>query len=257
LKYRGGVKRYTSARTNQKSFRLAAFFVTLAGVIGVSHLFHAFDRVRHAVANAPVAYGVLAFGLVLLLFAFRDPILAFFGWMTPTHCGRLVRDYLEILGSYTVTIARPAPDFAFRVENPLHRVFSVAWVPKPIAGIFIGIEVNIPRPDDPNSDPTGAWMTAHMSDIRPLYTLLMEVATHTQSVLADVHQIESPATGYVRYRTIIPRDLLSFEEFSNRLNSVEASFVMAVCLIGDLLFTLKERQEAATAATTTSDDDAD
>lgn len=188
--------------------------------------------------NNPVGYSLLGFGVVLLVFVFRDRLFALFGWRTPAHAHRLVRGYLDTL-RYSVKQEAAPPEFVLTIEDTFHRKFGVSWE-KTYGAISIGTRLAVPQAAE---DVTHAWTTATPAEIRSLYSRLMEVGGHSQGVLTEVHEVQNQAMGFVRYKAVIPRDLISFEEFSNRLNNVEACFIMALGLIGDLWFTLKERQE--------------
>ena len=233
------MKRYTSSRTNQRFFRLAAFIVTLVVTLGIVHVFRAFDRVRHAVASAPLLYGLLALGIALLILSFRYSILALFGLMMPTYAARLVSGYLERL-DYVVTQLGGPPYFGLKVQDPEERWYGVAWEVKPYTGVSIFATCGITQ-----EDPTGAWATATPADLRQLWLHLMEVGYRTPGVSSEPENLESHELGNVFYSTVIPRDLLSFEEFSTRLLGIKSCIILATGYIGDLLATLRERQASA------------
>ena len=52
-------------------------------------------------AHDPIATVVLAVGVCLVLYAFRDSLLAPLGWMTPQRAERLIKAWLETQ-SYSV-----------------------------------------------------------------------------------------------------------------------------------------------------------
>jgi hypothetical protein len=69
----------------------------------------------------------------------------------------------------------------------------------------------------------------------------LEVGNRTKQGTVIIQNIEDPANFQVIFGTNIPKDLLNFEEFSERLFTIQGCVALALDYINGLIDTLKER----------------
>ena len=226
--------RYSSSRSN-KALKAGALLITLVGAFSFTGVVHALDHAGHAMAHDPIATVVLAVGVCLVLYAFRDSLLAPLGWMTPQRAERLIKAWLETQ-SYSVKRERKPPDFVLIAEDTQGRKFGLTWVKEPYIGVIIGTTWGIGDQLAP------IWCTATPADLRQLQLRLVEIGTRLEGGGAAIQNLEDAATAQVFFGSELPRDLLTYEDFYRRLQAVEGCLMVAINLTNDLTETLKERQ---------------
>ena len=76
------VVQYTSSR-GSKAFKIGAALVAIVGAISISNVWKGLRDAGRAMAGSPISTAMLALGFLLVVVAFRDTWLGWFGWMGP------------------------------------------------------------------------------------------------------------------------------------------------------------------------------
>lgn len=189
--------RYSSSR-NSKLFKVGSLVIALVGAFSFTNVWHTLHSAGRAMAHNPVATTVLCVGVVLVLFAFRDTLLAPFGWMSPGRAERQIKAWLEPR-SYSVKRESSLAKFALTATDEANRKFTIMWTTEPYAGVLVSASWGI------GAELSPTWGQATPADLRHLTTRLMEVGTRLEGGGAVVTELGDAAKASVFYGTQIPR----------------------------------------------------
>lgn len=223
--------RYSSARGS----KLGKAIGPLLAVAGLATSGHWLRDVGRDMAHNPLPTVLIGVGVLLTLVAFRNNILAAFGWMPPRRAERLITVWLKSI-NYTIQRMPSAAKFSLLATDQAQRKFTVEWSTEPFVSVVISAHALLA----PES--RAVWKTAKPADIRHLLVQLMEAGGRLEgggAVLSN--DLADPDKYSVFYTTRVPRDLLNYEEVARRIAAVEWTLIMALNLTGDLTDTLRER----------------
>jgi hypothetical protein len=225
--------RYSSTR-NSRIQKIVSTLVTAGGALSYSGVGHTLSRMGNAMSGNPVADAVLGLGVLGMGYAFRDTLLAPFGWWTPQRAERQIRAWLDTQ-SYSVKRESVPKGFLLTVTDTSNRKFAIAWTEEPYSSVMVSSQWGI------GADLVQSWGTATPADLRQLTTRLMDVGRVLDGGGAVVSDLADAAKATIFYGARIPEDLLNYEEFFRLLGAVEGCLIMAINLTTDLHETLKER----------------
>ncbi|MGD0285499.1 MAG: hypothetical protein ABSC31_03820 [Acidimicrobiales bacterium] len=100
-------------------------------------------------------------------------------------------------------------------------------------GIEISANISV------NVDEAEVWQTAQPKEFRSLQIRLVELGLGVSGV--NVNNLNDATSAKITFVSLVPRDLINYEQFSRDLREIQGHVALALLLIGDLIDTLKER----------------
>jgi hypothetical protein len=221
--------------------------------------------------NDPISTALVGAGLLIIVWAFRDRLLASFGFMSSGRAEHLMQKWL-IKQGYSIRRVRSSSNFHFVVADPWGREIDILWQKTPFVGVGIVLNQPIPEYGDDSSN-AEIWKTARPSELRALQLHLLEVGVNCIEVGSRIDNLwnatpceasdlvdrgavaEQPVSAFqVIYATILPRDQVNYEEFFRRLNMIIGCKILSWTLITNLVETLRERQTEQVRFATENED---
>lgn len=226
--------RYSSSRRSRAA-KLGAATLALVGALGFTAVWHDLHRLSDAVAHNIVPSVALVIGLIGFLYLTRDTWLGWFGWITPKRALRLVRAYLDNEHYSVRVIEGTPPKFNLEARDTSGRSFTIVWQETPYVGVSIAVGMLL------GDNMKAVWATATWAQIRSLKIELMRLGLGLEGGLVHATGLKDPAELQIIYLSLLPRDMINYEEFFRRLLAIQGRLAVATELVGNLGDTLTEQ----------------
>lgn len=229
--------RYTSSR-GSSFLKIASLVLAIVGVVSFTNIWHALRRLGHGMGHNPIPTTILILGVLLAGYAFREEILGWLGWMSPRRAERLIKEWLETQ-SYSIKVERKAPGFVIvGTDNVGHKI-GISWATEPYVGVYMQVTWNV------GAEMADVWAGATPADLRELKTRLMDLGARF-ALGTTMTDLDDATKAAVNYFALLPRDLVNYEDFFQKVNELVGSGIVALNHLVDLHATLKERQDGIT-----------